>query len=234
MRALTQAELLALWEAGRSLGPLDRGVLAARAASPGAENTADWPLGRRNRALAQLHCALFGGVLRGWTGCHGCGEQLEFAFDAHSVAEAEPEPPERRVVTVGKWLFRLPTSRDLAVALAEKSEPGATRRLLNACWTGPESAGADWGEEDLQAIEERLAEADPLAEIRLHFDCPSCSASFDETLDLGDFVWAEIEREARRILQDVHLLASAYGWSESEILSLGPARRSVYLEMVLA
>ena len=124
--------------------------------------------------------------------------------------------------------------RDLAVAFAEKNEPAATRQLLNACWAGPESAGADWSEEDLQAIEERLAEADPLAEIRLHFDCPNCSASFDETLDLGDFVWAEIEREARRILQDVHLLASAYGWSESEILSLGPARRSVYLEMVLA
>jgi hypothetical protein len=33
---------------------------------------------------------------------------------------------------------------------------------------------------------------------------------------------------------DVHTLASAYGWSESEILSLNPARREFYLEMVRA
>jgi hypothetical protein len=234
MRAPTQAELLALWEAGRSLEPLDRGVLAAHAASQGSENIADWPLGRRNRALAQLHCAAFGGVLSGWTRCHGCGEQLEFEFDSHSVANAELEPAERRLVTVGEWLFRLPTSRDLAVAAHETSEPAATRRLLSTCRAGPEPAAADWSEDDVRAIEERLAEADPLAEIRLHFDCPACSASFDESLDLGHFVWAKIESLAKRILRDVHLLASAYGWSESQILALSPARRSAYLEMVLA
>lgn len=232
MQSPPQAELLALWEAGRSLGPLDRGILAARAASPGRENAADWPLGRRNRALAQLHCAAFGGVLRGWTACRGCGDQLEFEFDLSRVAEAEPEPPTQRVVTVGKWLFRLPTSRDLAVVSAEKNEPAAARRLLRTCWAGPEPATADWSNEDLQTIEEHLAEADPLAEIRLHFDCPACSASFDESLDLGDFVWAEIEGHAKQVLTEVYLLARAYGWSESEILALSPARRSAYLEIV--
>ncbi len=86
----------------------------------------------------------------------------------------------------------------------------------------------------MQAIEDISAQADPLAEIRLHFDCPACSASFDENLDLGDFVWAEIESQAKQVLREVHLLARAYGWSESEILALSPARRSTYLEIVLA
>jgi hypothetical protein len=32
----------------------------------------------------------------------------------------------------------------------------------------------------------------------------------------------------------VHTLASAYGWSESEILALSDARRRLYMEMVNA
>jgi hypothetical protein len=237
MRTLAQAELLALWETGRSLEPLDRGVLAACAVSPELGNAADWPLGERNRALARLHCAAFGGVLRGWTKCLECEEKLEFAFDGHSVAEAESEVPEaeqsRQMVTVGKWLFRLPTSRDLAIASAVKNEQEAMRRLLNSCCADAEPV-TEWSDEEVEVIETRLAEADPMADILLHFDCPSCSASFDESLDLGEFVWAEIERQANRILRDVHVLASAYGWSEGEILALSPARRSAYLEMVLA
>lgn len=232
MRPPTPAELLALWEAGRSLEPLDRGILAARAASQVFENVADWPLGKRNRALAQLHSAAFGGAMSGWTRCPECGEQLEFEFDGHSIANAEPESEESRLVSVGEWRFRLPTSRDLALASEAESDSAATRRLLSACCAGPEPGAADWSEEDLRAIEERLAQADPLAEIRLHFDCPACSASFDESLDIGHFVWAKVESQAKRILRDVHLLASAYGWSESQILALSPARRSVYLNMV--
>ena len=65
-----------------------------------------------------------------------------------------------------------------------------------------------------------MALADPLAEIMLHFDCPACGTSFDESLDLAAFLWAEIEGQAKRLCCEVHTLASAYGWSETEILSL--------------
>ena len=228
MRAPTQAELLALWEAGRSLEALDRGALAASVAS-GSEDAADWPLGKRNRALAQLHCTAFGGRLQGWTSCPECSERLEFTFDGRAVANAPPA--ERSLVAVNEWRFRLPTSRDLADAAEEESDLAASRRLLVACWAGSGPAPADWSEEDLSLVGERLAEADPLSEIRLHFDCPSCPASFDESLDLGDFVWAKVESHAKRLLGEVHSLASAYGWSEAEILALSPARRGAYLDL---
>ena len=48
-------------------------------------------------------------------------------------------------------------------------------------------------------------------------------------LDIGSFVWAEIESRARRVLGEVHALASAYGWSEAETLSLSAVRRASYL-----
>jgi hypothetical protein len=40
-----------------------------------------------------------------------------------------------------------------------------------------------------------------------------------------------METYARRLLYDVHALASAYGWSEDEVLAVSPARRRCYLEM---
>jgi hypothetical protein len=232
---MTQAEVLKLWEAGRLLEPLDRAVLVASVASSDKRSAADLPLGARNRSLAQLHCDAFGGILRGYTGCRRCGEQLEFEFDGHTVAapSAAAQTSDLQLVPVGKWLFRLPTSRDLAIAAEESGEQAAVQRLLASCDSGSEPA-ANWTEEDLDIIGQRLSEADPFAEIMLHFECPACAASFDESLDLGDFVWAEIQPQAMRIFQEVHVLASAYGWSESEILALSPARRSAYVELAQA
>ena len=64
--------------------------------------------------------------------------------------------------------------------------------------------------------------------------CAGADLREEEALDAGGFVWAEIESRARRVLWEVHTLASAYGWSESESLALGDRRRAVYLEMVHA
>jgi len=77
-----------------------------------------------------------------------------------------------------------------------------------------------------------MAAADPLAEIRLTFDCPVCGDAFEDDLDLPTFLWAEMAARAKRLLSEVHLLASAYGWSEAEILGLSPVRREFYLGMV--
>ena len=227
MRSLSQADLLALWEEGRWLHPLDQGVVALEAVFPG-ERVADWPLGRRNRALAGLRCAMFGPALRGWTTCRSCPQQLEFSVDGRALADA-PAPAEDEVV-VGERSYRLPTSRDLAAVADEADAAKATRQLLARCLTG--DAAPAWSDREIDAVGERLAEADPMAEILLRFDCPDCGAAYDEMLDLPSFLWAELEGRARGVLAGVDQLARAYGWSEAQILALSPARRQVYLEMV--
>jgi len=234
MRTLTQADFLALWETGRSLHPLDQGVLAVQAAFPEIEESiADWPLGRRNRALAELRCAVFGSKVRGWTSCRQCREQLEFQLDGRAWAESE-SPAGKDRIGVGELNYRLPTSRDLAAVAAEQEAPTAARRLLQLCCVPDGAPDRAWSDEEIDAVGECMAAADPLAEILLRFDCPSCGASFDESLDLPTFLWAEMESRAKRMLLAVHTLAAAYGWSEAEILSLSPARREIYLEMVRA
>jgi hypothetical protein len=242
MIPLTQADCLVLWESGRTLHPIDQGLLAVQTAFPETrhESVADWPLGRRNRALVQLHCASFGPLFSGWTACRQCGEKLEFEVDANALAQSVPEQAPEAPVSVAGCNFRLPTSRDLAALAASPESTPTVLPLLRQCLlaapgTASElNATPEWTTGDLEAIEERLALSDPLAEILLQFDCPVCGESFHEPLDLATFLWSELETRARHLLLDVHTLASAYGWSEPEILALSPARRAAYLDMVVA
>lgn len=235
MRALTQADCLALWECGRPLHPLDKGLLAVRAAFPeyASQSIADWPLGRRNRALAEARCAWFGSRIRGWAACERCGERLEFDVDGVAIAAAET-PGDDVLVTWHGGSFRLPTSRDLAL-IAESTEGAqAALMLVERCVVTPAASSAQWDETQLDELGERMVEADPLAEILLHFDCPECGESFDQVLDLASFLWSELESRAKLLMREVHELALAYRWSESEILALSPMRRNFYLEMVRA
>jgi hypothetical protein len=241
MRALTQSQLLEIWENGRALHPLDQGLLSLHVALPELrDSAADWPIGRRNGALVELHSAWFGPALRGWTGCPQCGEKLEFELDAKRLADRQPGEADWSIVFKDS-AFRLPTSRDLAKVASESRSQKAAMELLERCRLGSRSAAQEqasivtaWDERDLDAIGEEMALADPLAEITVHFDCPVCVSSFDESLDLAAFVWAEIEGRAKRLLLEVHTLASAYGWSEAEILSLSAVRRESYLALVRA
>jgi hypothetical protein len=45
-------------------------------------------------------------------------------------------------------------------------------------------------------------------------------------------LWEEIASRAQRLMDDVHVLAQGYGWTEPEVLALSDARRTAYLERV--
>lgn len=238
MRTLSSSEVLALWERGVGLHPLDRGLLALSVAGPSPpDSVADWPLGRRNRALLELYASCFGPQLQGWTSCPECGEKVEFELDARQLAAAAQGVQPQPTVTVGEHSFRLPTSRDVAQVASESDLEAAPFRLLQRCSVGgPETSPwtEEMAEEMLELIGESLASADPMAETRLALNCPSCQREWEDAFDIGCFVSAEVEARARRLLWEVHSLASAYGWGESETLALSAARRAMYLEMVHA
>src|SRR5579859_3828983 len=102
MRTLSDHQLLGLWETGRSLHPIDQGLLALRAAYPETAHgdAADWPLGKRNRALAALRSAWFGPRLSGWAACPECGDKLEFELDARTLTGDGDGFSESRTVMV--------------------------------------------------------------------------------------------------------------------------------------
>ena len=236
MIALSLADILNVWESGRALHPLDQSVLVIRAGLPEAagDSVADWPLGRRNRTLAELRRACFGARLRGRTTCPHCAEPIEFELDSGKLIEAPAA--EIEAVSVDGEKFRLPTSRILASIMDERDPETAASRLCDRCRIGDdrrEGDGPTFSAEDVERIGEAMALADPMAEIAFDFDCPACGAAFREELDLAAFFWREIEVEAKRLLFEVHTLASAYGWREHEVLALSAARRAYYIERTL-
>jgi hypothetical protein len=236
MRALDSGDFLSLWERGFRLHRLDKALLALSAAFPGVahESLADWPLGRRNIALAKLHYSCFGSSLQGWTSCTRCGEKMEFEIDGRGlVKEAADESNPGEAIVVKGHSFRLPTTRDFAEAVQETDSRAAAIRLVERCRIGS-GEGPVWSADDLEEIGERMALADPMAETRLALHCPACDNEWNDTLDIASFLWAEIEARAKRLLWEIHTFASAYGWTEAETLALSETRRALYLEMMQA
>ena len=142
----------------------------------------------------------------------------------------------------GEWAieFRLPTVADLAAAGAVPDPDEARRLLWRAALFRRVRDGEAVPAERLAAllperVQRRLAEAaeqaDPAADVTLNVACPECGEATPAELDIASYLWTELDTWARDLMLDVHLLATAYGWSEPEILALSPLRRRYYLEL---
>ena len=233
-QVFADSDFLELWEHGLHLHPLDRALLLLGANHGTHEQSlADWPLGRRNEALAELRCSYFGSSLQAWISCPRCEEKLEFEVDIPALMRSDRrgEQSSEEPIVVNGHSFRLPTSRDLARLSPTSDSRAAAVDLLEGCRID-KGASPVWSDTDLEEIGERMALADPMAEIRFKFSCPMCANEWGDSLDLGIVLWAEIEARAKRLLLEIHTLASAYGWTEKEILSLSENRRLLYLEIV--
>ncbi|MFD7285542.1 hypothetical protein [Streptomyces sp. NPDC059863] len=238
------AELLATWEAGLAQRDAGRSLLLHRAARPGAgtDELLSMPVGAREADLFALRRALFGERMQVRVECASCEEAMEFDLDATSlgVRGRTPEGPVR--VEEGDWVveLRLPTVADLAAAGSASDAAEARRLLVARCAVSAVRGGEPVPPDRLAALlpadvqrrlAEKAAEADPAADMTLNVNCPECGGATPAALDITSYLWTELDAWARDLLLDVHLLASAYGWSEPEILALSPLRRRYYLEL---
>ncbi len=233
MQSLSAGKILALWEAGRPQHALDRALTMLLAASPGAsrDDLADLSIGERDARLLQLRHLVLGARAEGFAECPRCAERVEFPLDTAAFAqprELSQNGPEIEINGATVRL-RLPTSRDLAEAVAAPDSVRALRILVERC-TGL----TDLPNESLPAVSSAMLAADPQAEIVLHFGCPACGHAWEVLFDVGEFFWSEIAAQAQRLLREIDALARAYGWTEREILSLPAQRRQTYLELVAA
>lgn len=221
--------------------PGERALLLLDAAETGLEQHSqeDLPVGRRDAALLRLRSRLFGEQISGLTPCPHCGERLEMNFRVNDILiPAIDDAPAELSMRVGEYQvsFRIPNALDMA-ALDRAAEQLLDRWLLQRCLLtaqqGDEAFSAvDLPQDVVDAIASRMAEADPQAQVELSLTCPACGAHASVLFDIVAFLWREIEAWGIRTLNEVHLLASAYGWSEREILALSPWRRQFYLERI--
>jgi hypothetical protein len=240
---MDDAELLAAWETALARAQPLRGAALLAVAEPGADERtlAALPLGESARRLLGLHARWFGRRLACTCECPACGEAVEADCDAAALRDAAPpvnHAPEPMTLAEHGWTvrFRLPRPIDLAHAARAGDAAAARRVLLDRCVLeaqrdGAPCAAAGLPQEATIALAAAMERADPLAEIGLALQCPACGAAWTATLEPDRFVLAALERVARDVMQDVHVLARAYGWTEAETLALGRARRRAYIEL---
>ena len=242
MRSLSALDLLDVWEHGQGSSPLERAISLLVSCSPEIswDTFARMPIGERDGQLLTLREQVFGQDMAAIARCPSCGELVETTLRSSEIripgiVDLLSVPPlQFEDYTVR---FRLPDSRDL-MAIADVTDARQARNLLlERCIEGTTRGqdafpSAELPGPVLDAVFQGMEAADPQANTSLALTCPSCEMQWQENLDILDFFWNEIEDWAGRTLEEVHLLALAYGWSEPEILSMSAARRQIYLEKV--
>jgi hypothetical protein len=246
MRALSASEQLRVWERGREQTSARRCLLLLAAASPeqSPDELAQLSVGQRDARLLTLREWMFGSRIESIAACPECSERLELMFEVADIrtrgeAENAPSGGTYQLQLDGYEVrFRPPNSADLEEIV--KLEPSAAReRLLARCaleikcrTAKSEKRGSRLPPKVADALAKRLAEVDPQANVQLNLTCPACGHLWTAAFDIASFLWSEIDNWARRILREVHIIASAYGWHEADILKMSVERRGFYLEMI--
>lgn len=240
-RPLTGEVELSILEAGLSGGSVPQRVTAvlstALAELGGAAVQRDTvrALSVADRQYLMRQLAAVTGLDESWVAarCLTCDEGFDIpvrdselpvkpAGEGYPFAEVE--------TSLGPVRFRVPVGADQEV-IADISDPAAARRALALrCAVDPQSIElrGELSEADLDQAEQALEAIAPEVATQAQAACPDCGRPAAVQLDPYRFLAAA----DRGLFLDVHILASAYHWSENEILALPRERRRLYLSLV--
>lgn len=238
----SNSDLIALWERGSGQHPVDRALMLLSTCSPSEspDDLARLSIGARDTRLLEIYERLFGPSLNAFAQCPACNQPLEYTLSTHDLKASTSSPADPPALNLDdgrvSLRLRLPDSLDLrAVSICTEPEDAAKMLsehcVLEATLDGQPVSPADLPPDTTETISSALAAADPGAEMLINLNCTVCSHPWQVTLDIERFLWPRICATAKRLLRDVHALASAYGWREPDILALSMVRRQTYVEM---
>jgi len=165
--------------------------------------------------------------------CGSCFEPVDVRFSLDAYVEHHRPRSSRRAESLGDgWFalrdgaaaFRLPAVGDVLSAAAS-SDPRA--ELLKRCLREPASAAI------ARAVESAMARLGPTLRAAVSGTCPECGAAFDLEVDVRELCMEELRRDANAVYDDVNLIATAYGWSQDEILDMPSDRRRRYADTIV-
>jgi hypothetical protein len=228
LRSPSNAELLDAWDAGRIQHPIDGALTLLRAFTGGERRTlAQLSIGERDALLLEIRRRYFGDRLDAVCACERCGELNEFTIDSAQLPSRPATQGAVALVTGDRTIrARLPSSLDLA-AVVDLDENEAVRVLTERCVED----GAPLEVEELRRLEQLMSDAETLAALEITFACSACGAEASAPFDAPAFLWSDVDERCRGLLLDVDALASAYGWSEGQILALADRRRAAYVQL---
>lgn len=218
---------------------------------PGAEAMRELAMGDREALLLHVRRMIFGERIECVVQCPACPERMDFPLQVSELLVSETGNPKQRyeeIFFLDGVRFRVKlrhvTGGDVETVVRNTPVPEAVvRGLLVHCvdWIyqeeehGGEAVAVpaeQWPADLVAQISARLAELDPQAEIRLQLTCPVCEHSFATSFDTADYLLRELSERERRLHEEVHQLALAYHWSETDILRMTPRKRKLYLDIL--
>jgi hypothetical protein len=197
--------------------------------SPSPELLGRLTLSDRHALVQSLLLAQDRGVLAAVADCPGCAYRLEMTLDLRTI-KVPRIPDSGRVILKrrekGQLLrrrLRLPCQVDLELANDEAS-------LLGLCLGCTPDQARPW----LSVAEKTLANCDPLGSMEIIGSCPECGKEVQTGLDLEGTWLSRLRSESGSLLEEIHVLALSYHWTEGEILRLPVGRRQEYLDLCWA
>ncbi len=241
MRRLSSEDIVRVWEYGFNRNHVERSLALLAPAFPELDRSALGALtiGNRDLRLLALKEHLSGSELKGVARCPNCETELAFTLKTTDIRQGDFNqqiPPYFTENLEGfQMVFRLPNSFDQLTMMGAGDPEIASRILLqriihSATYKSDALTPDRLPPEAMEALGDRINELDPQAEIQFAMNCAACAHRWSALFEVGHFVWREIRDQARNILNDVISLASAFGWTEREILDMTPQRREFYLD----
>lgn len=183
----------------------------------------------RDRILAALHRALWGDRIVSTLDCDVCGAAFDLGFEISALqrdlhGHAPPRVISLRIIADADGAeLHLPNADEeqKAAELGPAAGAGNLTRII-----GGEP------DRDTDALSARLETLAPLIDIDLDVACAECGHHARARFDIQSFVLQRLLDERDGVIGEIHALASGYGWSLQDILSLPRGLRRSFVNRI--
>ena len=192
------------------------------------------PISQRDQIMLQLNVNLFGNRILSTIICKNCKEKIDIDFKlsefANSIFKSRRYPGLKKennsFLSLPNGLkIRLPNGDDelRANSVTDKSE-----FLFKQCVPNPE----DYSSKNRVEVESILNQLAPLVKSDFPINCPECGSSQQIHFDIQSFFLQRMLNNKKRVLYEIHLLASHYNWTYSELVGLPKKEREQYVKYI--
>lgn len=170
-----------------------------------------------------------------------CQQQMEIKLALSALIDLQPQSANKNpeiICESGNFSLRKPTGNDQLAWLEQNFDDESSAIMAIVQTLLPEeqqsafqqscSQDEDW----IKMLNRVMEESDPLVNFSLQVNCPYCKTNNLQDFDLGAWALQQLNKAQQQLLVTIHRLASYYHWSESEIFTIAPWRRSRYLELI--
>lgn len=198
----------------------------------------------RDRLLAELHIQYFGDEVVAYPFCSLCDEKYEVRFSLTKFKETSNNDFQSKfdeyveadqLLDNGTCVFELKSGDCIRlingsdeINLERTSKELAEKYLLENCILEHRS---DLPEERLLSL---LDDLNPVLDETIQTECANCSGEQQLQFSIQAYFLEKIMANQPSLNSDIHLIASQYQWSFSEILKLSTVQRHNFVELIVS